>query len=219
VLDNKVDRNLSSYRLITLYDMLTFYAEKFVEAISALGKLIVLNRYTPDDPVTEIEPIILALGDLRAIFHDIGLEFTVMKIDSLKDLLLSKRIRKYAELNQQLLDIESRIYDELRSLLLIKIDRQKLDYYENTNLFGEDVFNSFPSANFDIEEAGKCFATARYTACIMHLQRVLEVGLKAYGRYLGMADLMTAQPAWQNILDKTAKEIKDRNDRQNTTAN
>jgi hypothetical protein len=41
------------------------------------------------------------------------------------------------------------------------------------------VTTNFSSTSFDIEEAGKCFATGRNTATVMHLMRVMEIGLKA----------------------------------------
>jgi hypothetical protein len=44
------------------------------------------------------------------------------------------------------------------------------------------VVEAFPSATTDILEAGNCFALARYTACVFHLMRVMEAGLKAIAK-------------------------------------
>ena len=62
---------------------------------------------------------------------------------------------------------------------------RNVPYYETRPLFGPDVFNNFSSANDDIDEAGKCLALGRGTACVMHLMRVLEVGLAALASALG----------------------------------
>jgi hypothetical protein len=59
-------------------------------------------------------------------------------------------------------------------------------YYEQPKLFGDDVFDKFPSANNDIFEAGTCLALERGTACVMHLMRVVEVGLKTLASTLGV---------------------------------
>ena len=59
-------------------------------------------------------------------------------------------------------------------------------YFEPPKLFGDEVFNRFPSANNDIFEAGTCLALERGTAAVMHLMRVVEVGLKALGATLGV---------------------------------
>jgi hypothetical protein len=123
-----------------------------------------------------------------------------------------------ARLSNDLNELFMRFVDELKSVLLLRIPKDKVDYYEKAEFFGLKVASAFPLANFDIEEAGKCFATARYTACVMHLQRVLEVGLKSYGTFLGIASLAaSAQPSWNKVLDETRKEIKERTDKQNTT--
>jgi len=51
----------------------------------------------------------------------------------------------------------------------------------------QPVVKAFPSTRYDIEEAGDCFAVARYTATVFHLMRVMEVGLKAVAKALGVA--------------------------------
>lgn len=52
-------------------------------------------------------------------------------------------------------------------------------YFERANLFGREVSEGFPSACFDIQEAGSCLATDRSTAAVFHLMRVAEWGLRA----------------------------------------
>src|ERR1039457_5272985 len=49
------------------------------------------------------------------------------------------------------------------------------------------VISAFPSAEDDIREAGNCFALDRPTATVFHLMRVMEAGLKALGKDLGVA--------------------------------
>jgi hypothetical protein len=59
-------------------------------------------------------------------------------------------------------------------------------YYNNQQLFGAEVFKNFPSANDDICEAGMCLAFERATACVLHLMRVLEVGLTVLAKTVGV---------------------------------
>ncbi len=59
-------------------------------------------------------------------------------------------------------------------------------YFDQPKLFGDDVFTKFPSANNDIFEAGTCLALERGTACVMHLMRIVEAGLKALAAALGV---------------------------------
>jgi hypothetical protein len=69
-------------------------------------------------------------------------------------------------------------------------------YREGHALFGEAVSAKFPAAVSDIDEAGKCLALGRGTAAVMHLMRVMEVGLKALARPLGIP----YAPSWESYL-------------------
>ena len=46
--------------------------------------------------------------------------------------------------------------------------------------------DAFPSVAYDIAEAAKCRAFGRWTAMVMHLMRVLEAGLEALARHVGV---------------------------------
>jgi hypothetical protein len=89
-------------------------------------------------------------------------------------------------------DIEQRLMDELEATLFLCIPRERASYYRNTLLFGGSVADAFPEASFDIEEAGKCFATGRGTGCVFHLMRVMEVFL----RYLARLLKISYAPSW-----------------------
>jgi hypothetical protein len=197
--------------------MLKFNARNFIGLTHSLGRIETILEDGKNETVPPTSSLVGFLDQLTKDCEQIGLEFSILAITAFKAQLTSKGLQSTICFNK-MLEIKNRVFDEIKLNYFFVIPQQKAtDYYEKANLFGDEVFNKFPSANFDIEEAGKCFATARYTACVMHLQRVLEVGLKAYGNCLGVMNLITTtQPSWQTVLDKTAKEIKDRNDKQNT---
>ncbi len=62
----------------------------------------------------------------------------------------------------------------------------------------------FPSTITNIEEAGKCYATDRNTACVFHLMGVLEIGLDVVCKALGIAG--STNRSWHSKLDKIKKE-------------
>jgi hypothetical protein len=76
-------------------------------------------------------------------------------------------------------------------------------YFENPKLFGDEVFAKFTSANNDIFEAGTCLALERGTACVMHLMRIVEAGLKALAGALGVG----VQNDWGAYLRKIDEEL------------
>ena len=193
--------------------MLKFHADKFVELSNYFVKVSTVTEFVEGDFIPKAsgnETLPQRLDNMKDICEEIGLDFSAKHVEKVKKQLLSDRT-SLKDFMQLLNELESRISDELSNLSVMLITRKKADYYEQASLFGNGVFNRFPMANFDIEEAGKCFATVRHTACVMHLQRVLEIGLKGFGNYLNaMASIKSAQPSWQNVLEVTAKEIKNR---------
>lgn len=71
------------------------------------------------------------------------------------------------------------------------IPGEQAKYYNNPELFGTEVAAKFPKANREITEAGNCYATGNHTACVFHLMRAVEHGVRALVKALGIkrADL------------------------------
>jgi len=125
--------------------------------------------------------------------------------------LLSGDNIQASELEHSLQELQSRITDELSSQFFAYISPDRAKYYDSTSpLFGKQVQKYFTSSNmiFDIEEAGKCFAVGRYTACIFHLMRILEGGMAVLSKGLGIPDpVREAERNWGKTLDKIKKTI------------
>jgi hypothetical protein len=71
-------------------------------------------------------------------------------------------------------------------------------------IFGTDVEAKFPDALYDINEAGRCLATERNTACVLHLMRVLEIGLQALAVKFSVS---FDHKNWENIIAEIEKAI------------
>ncbi|HVB53481.1 MAG TPA: hypothetical protein VNF24_04735 [Candidatus Acidoferrales bacterium] len=105
-------------------------------------------------------------------------------------------------------ELQGRIDDEMEAALCLSLSPREKDLYGHAAPFGNEVADAFPSAAYDIEEAAKCLALERATACVFHLVRVLEVGLHELGAALGVPDLeMQANPTWEAVLAKCDKEL------------
>jgi hypothetical protein len=77
----------------------------------------------------------------------------------------------------------------------VHVPKMIASYFEHPNLFGLDVNRHFPSAKFDIREAGSCLALGRNTACVYHLARAAQVALRCLCRDLGCAPYLDSLPA------------------------
>jgi hypothetical protein len=105
------------------------------------------------------------------------------------------------------------INDELSLAMLFSVKPEHAKFYDPpTSLFGQEVANKFPSTLNEIDEAGKCFALSRYTACVFHLMRILEIGIESVRKSLGIPDpVKDADRNWGAILRKLNDELRRRN--------
>jgi hypothetical protein len=103
-------------------------------------------------------------------------------------------------------DLHLRLADELALCSFWQVPREYQQFLD-PDLFGSQVANAFPSARPDIEEAGNCLAFGRATACVFHLMRVVEHGLRALARNLSDDNLNPSRnPSWDAILKKCEAE-------------
>jgi len=97
----------------------------------------------------------------------------------------------------------SRVPDDLETQVLLALDPRRIDLYSQPEIFGPAVFAAFQSASYDISEAGTCLALDRATACVMHLMRVIEVGLAT----LAAAVNVKKQHDWGSYLRQIDEEL------------
>ena len=90
----------------------------------------------------------------------------------------------FQEVNQKLHSLLERFYDELDLRRFFRLSTERVHWYEDPSTGWETSITAFPSIAIDVDEAGKCFALARYTACVYHLSRVAEASLDAIAKRL-----------------------------------
>jgi hypothetical protein len=106
-------------------------------------------------------------------------------------------------------ELDHSIDREMEDNLFMYIPTADAEYYNQPSLFGERVNLCFPSAANDIREAGDCYAAGRSTACVFHLMRAIEVGLRAMGQSLGDPNFDPRRnPTWEAILKPCDDELK-----------
>jgi hypothetical protein len=104
-------------------------------------------------------------------------------------------------------ELNNRIHDELKRRLLFCISPKDAELYSNKKPFGDKVNDSFHHARTDIEESAKCFALGRWTACVFHLNRVVELGLKVLAVEMG---LPFDRNSWEAHLKDIERELEKR---------
>ncbi|MFZ1980558.1 MAG: hypothetical protein WAU61_04570, partial [Smithella sp.] len=195
------------YQLISWWDMIQFSAKNFFRMATLLERL----RYQSQEAtkrapgyfsfdknqkriLTELlqsiqkECLSLSLPNSFESINEFVDTLLVAKPDGITNIRATQMEDRFDEIRRT-------IHREMNLHLFMYIPAERAIYCESYRkkkggglanpsvyLFGDFVNAKFPSASFDIIEAGNCFATARYTACVFHLMRVLEIGLSTLAK-------------------------------------
>lgn len=157
------------------------------------------------DPPLEPSVAALVKGNLALIASNLSHGVLLPSVNAqhrrIEGLLNQKAGAK--EIEQAVLELKNRLFDELCERQFLYVSPAKTKFYTEPMLFGRIVNDRFPTAIDDIEEAGKCLALGQATACVLHVIRVLEVGLKA----LAAALKIPYAPSWESYLRQIAAKI------------
>lgn len=98
------------------------------------------------------------------------------------------------------------IDSELNSELFLWVPAQRAEWYGKSveEIAGTDCMLRFPSVWKETEEASKCFALARYTACAFHLMRSTEAGVKALARAIKFTP---KHDQWELVFKRLQEEF------------
>ena len=194
----------NSYRLVSWWDMEKFSAEDVYKVARAL-QIVTTNRGAFDEKVSTDDLHTQVLKEARDYLEEIGLRLSLLQLNR-----MIKKIEGGETTNRQLTlqtnELQSRIQDEMSLALFLHISSKKAEYFGKPQLFGIEVAQAFPSVTNHLEEAGNCLALGRNTACVFHLQGVMQVGLKTLGSAIGIP--ATINRTWDAILDKIDPEMR-----------
>jgi hypothetical protein len=120
----------------------------------------------------------------------LGLVSTADQFERMR--LTWRTAKRYSEVNALVPELLNRLEDECKRKVVMSFESRYVEYFTNAQLFDSKdtgvakVSVQFPSASEDIAESGKCLACSRPTACVMHLNRIMEVGLRALAAAVGV---------------------------------
>jgi hypothetical protein len=152
----------------------------------------------------------------RNYAEKLSLPLTQKQVDRLaKDIWESTS--SYEDILASLTELTTRFSDEL---VLYHIPSEHQDLFEHAGKkMGDEVLVRFPEARFDIEEGGKCLALGRGAACVFHLSRVVEAGLRHISREAQKYQIVCPDPgstrSWERWFNPIEAEL--RKDRKQKT--
>lgn len=113
------------------------------------------------------------LQRFQSLQHNAGI---IVLSDTELELIISQAMRLVENLSDECC---------ARQFLLLTSSDAAL-YKQPLSVFTNEVVDSFPDAQFDLEEAGMCLALGRYTACVFHLMRAMESGVRLLANHLNV---------------------------------
>jgi hypothetical protein len=213
-------------RLVSLWDLMQpFQAHLFSHLSFVLGQMYQLTQTADADNGPSLGSVVAmkaAAKDVMQSCSYLGMKLSVIQLQeaetildkAVADAIISSEARGWSFANRSIFDAAKRLKDDLSQTMLYAVQPDAAKYFGPAP-FGDTVASAFKSSLRDIGDAGKCLAFGQGTACVFHLMRVMEVGLRSLGKSLNNPDLDPKRnPSWEAILkkcdDELAKPLKDR---------
>jgi hypothetical protein len=202
------------HRLLSWWDMRTFPLSDYLRMVRGFQEMLALQESEKDFGYTSDlrGEVVENLGRYAKDADKYGLEFTAAQFRRMEQVCMAGCT--HAELMRLVPDALNRIEDECRGRLMVMVDSKYLDYIGDAQLFDSSdrkvnkVSVHFPSAGEDIAESGICLALGRSTACVMHLSRVLEVGLQVLANAVNVGKQNDWGKYLKGIDDELQKRMK-----------
>ena len=133
--------------------------------------------------------------------------------------------RSHTAAQREIAHVLDAIQHELEDRKFYHLFPDRSKFFDQPRLFGDAVYERFPSARQDIQEAGNCIATDRNTAAVFHLMRAVEWGLRALCGDLKMNSVHRRKRSgervwiplewsdWETILNQLAQKVDERIDK------
>jgi len=119
---------------------------------------------------------------------DFDLAASLATVKKMQRMLVETKLSSRAELVPLQIELYERVIDELDSKIFWSLSARESGYYNNPRRGWEEIIGRFPDSLIDVEEASKCFALSRYPAAVFHSLQVVETGLIALGKEIGVTD-------------------------------
>jgi hypothetical protein len=128
----------------------------------------------------------LQLDHIQNESTELKLKRTVDRVRRIRSYLqrVGLNIRQDKQTMHEIKTLREALEDDLSEYRIFIPSLEQAEYHYRPKLFGLKVYDAFPSARQDILEAGNCYATDNFTACVFHLMRVAERGMRVIARHL-----------------------------------
>ena len=151
-----------------------------------------------------IEAMIERCEQLTSSLNVLGARITIMAAYEMDQALRGNHVT-YEGIAAGFRDIQRTLNRELTGVTLLYLNKTEREWFApQTPLFGLEFAIKFPTEGaFELDEAAKCLALGRPTACVFHLMRLMEIGIKSMRLSLQIPDpVKPTDRNWGAMLSK-----------------
>ena len=192
------------FGVVTLFEMLRYAAEDFWKASSLLATLsgIPVLIQHPNGRANTVDTVNQLLQHCHKLNLSVSLREAGKMIPAFNDPATSpERIQDMAA------HISSVIESELDSKMFFHMEPNRVEYWAPYWLVTEPIYNTFRYAHGEMQCAGRCYAYGEPTACVFHLIRVVDSGLRSVAKSLEVGyDARNWSGIAKNIQSKMEKK-------------
>jgi len=142
---------------------------------------------TPANPRFSEERVLLVrrgLFECKFLCEEVALQVAMRHVDE-----LLAQLDKYQTLDaSDICALRDNVVRELSCHVFVALPPERIELFTAARKGWEFVVERFPEATDDVEEMNKCYALCRYSAAVFHSLLVVEHGLVALGKMLGVSD-------------------------------
>jgi hypothetical protein len=207
----------NSRGLVSLWDIMgQLIIQQFAYMIQTIHEMqanIVRGDASSTIPVDALENYIIPyLGFFQGQCQQIEFEKGVWQVEAVKTVARRGELT-FAHLRSELERLLKDIQWELGSTFVYYSPKIRAATCLEMKMFWKNIVDAFPHAFADIDDAAFCYALERDTACVFHLMRVVEHGLRALAKKLKVTltdkgkRIPIEYATWQKVIEAINSNI------------
>jgi hypothetical protein len=164
---------------VSLLDVLRYAAEDFIEITKIISSMSMSHLWLQDEkPRARLDE---CLEKLLEHTYKFNLQLTRYQIETVRSALAREN---WSSASQELDQLLRRLLEELKTRAFRYVE--KPDYELGLWLSVYPGIRQNPEIRSELESAGRCYAYDEDTACVFHLMRVVDYGLRLVAKSLAV---------------------------------
>ncbi len=159
--------------------------------------------------ISSKDNIIEILACFKEGLEKIEMEATIERISQIEERIKGGGNCSFDVIQAEIKGLHDTIFFELRKHCFVYIKLNNITYLEQEKIFGDSVYDAFPSIREELKDAANCLAVELFTASVFHAMRATEKVLRilARDRRVKIKKTLINYAGWKTIIDEIAKKV------------